>query len=198
MAAFDPNSNEITTDPEYLLQNPGYVKQAHDLLVKYGILPPAGSGWGADAATQAEVDANPYSVAKLLGKSYQTALGSNMNTANSHGALFSGAYVNNQAHSLDDYQHGMSDAGTGLMGGLDAVGNQRTGTLVDIWKRLSSQPVDPDITPPPPGPPSLPNVPGASGVGQSAPTPQGPYIRTGPEAGSKSKPKPVAHIGLGY
>lgn len=203
MAGFDPNSNEITTDAEYLLKNPGYIRQAHDLLVKYGIIP--ASGWGSDAATAEEVNANPYSVAKLLGKSYQTNLGSNMNQANAHGALFSGAYVNNQAHSLDDYQHGMSDAGTNLMSDLGGVSDARTGTLVDIWNRLSNQPISPDTsvgqTPNP-----TTNAPAggitAIGTGTNTPIPQGPYQRTGPEAGGlvvkpKAKPKPVVG-GMGH
>lgn len=177
--SFDPNSNSILTDPEYLLQNPQYIKQAHDLLVQYGIVP--ASGFGADAATSQEVNANPYSIAAMLRKSYSTNLGNNMNTANSHGALFSGAYQNNNLHSLDDYQQGVSNASTQLQSGLNTVANNRSNTLVDIWKRLSaatSAPVaDTNVyTPPPPTAPAITNTtPGFA-------TPQGPYVRTGPEA----------------
>lgn len=135
--SFDPNSNSILTDPQYLLENPGYIKMAHDALVRYGIIPT--SGFGADAATAEEVNANPYSIAAMLKKGYGTAQSSNMNAANAHGALFSGAYQNNQLHSLDDYQHGLSDAGTSLQGELNTISGNRTNTLVDIWNRLSSK-----------------------------------------------------------
>lgn len=198
MAGFDPNSNEITTDPEYLQLNPGYIKQAHDLLVQYGIIPPPNSGFGSDSATADEVAANPYSVAAMLRKGYQTNLGSNMNQANTHGALFSGAYVNNQAHSLQDFTKGLSDATTQLQQGLSGIGTARGNTLIDIWKRLSAPPVVPDLsTAPTPAAPTPGPPPGAaSGPGTNYPTPQGPYQRTGPEAGGKvTKPKPVSYAG---
>ena len=182
---FDPNSNEILTDPEFLFRNPGWVKQAHDLLVSYGILPAGGDF--ADAATAQEIRENPYSVAALLGKGLQTTQGTNMNTANAHGALFSGAYANSQLLSQDAYQRDLAHAGESLTAGLNAIGQQRTNSLVDIWQRLSSTPVDPNTgTPPPqdPGPAPL-GVPGLrTGTATAHPTPQGPYIRTGPEAGS--------------
>lgn len=200
--SFDPNSNSILTDPQYLLENPGYIKQAHDLLVQYGIIPT--SGFGADAATAQEVNNNPFSIAAMLKKGYATTQGQNMNTANSHNALFSGAYQNTQLHSLDDYQRNLSDAGSQLQGGLNTISGNRTNTLVDIWNRLSqaNTQAQPDT-----GVYQAPVNTQATGVGVSAPVPQQPYQRTGPEtpgsvSGMVKKPKPVVgpqNVGLpGY
>lgn len=190
--AFDPNSNQVTTDPEYLLQNPQYIKQAHDLLVKYGIIP--SSGFGADAATQQEVEANPYSIAALLKKTYAQGLGNNMNTANAHGALFSGAYQNSQLHSLDDYQRNLSGAGTDLQSGLNTISGNRTNTLVDIWQRLSQRntAVQPDTqvyAPPTTTPPS-------QNIGAGTPVPQQPYVRTGPETPAQMTPQSQSVVNM--
>ena len=203
--SFDPNSNEILLDPQYLLENPGYIKRAHDLLVQYGIIPT--SGFGADAATAEEINANPYSIAAMLKKSYGTAQGQNMNQANAHGALFSGAYQNSQLHSLDDYQRNLSNAGTELQSGLNSISGERTQSLVDIWRRLSEKPVAPNTA----------IVPGSVSIGGTAgnPAPGGreadrPGIQTNPwhiptatgVAQQVKKPKPVVgpqNVGLpGY
>lgn len=202
--SFDPNSNSILTDPEYLLRNPGYIKQAHDLLVKYGIIPT--SGFGADAATAEEVNANPYSVAAMLKKGFSTNLSQNGNQANAHGALFSGAYQNNQLHATDDYQRGLSGAATDLQGGLSTISGDRTNTLVDIWNRLSQKTAAPTADTTPYAAPTAPPV-SPPNIGAGAPVPQTPYIRTGPETPGKvttiiKKPKPVVgpqNVGLpGY
>lgn len=188
--SFDPNSNSILTDPEYLLQNPGYIKQAHDLLVQYGIIPT--SGFGADAATAQEVNANPYSTAALLKKGYATNLGNNANQANAAGALFSGAYQNNNLHSADTYQQGLSGAAQQLQSGLNTVSGNRTNTLVDIWKRLSTaqSAVAPDTTVYTPPQPAAVTATPASGLA----TPQGPYNRTGPETYDKYAPLKTSSI----
>lgn len=204
MAGFDPNSNLITGDYEYAAKNPGYLKQLHDILVHYGLggLGTAGQIGGVDAATQQEIDANPYSVAKMLRLGHDQGQSTNANTANMHGALFSGANVNNMLHTDETYQQQLHAATEEAQGQLGGVQDTRMGTLWDIFNRLSQKPPVPDVTPSAPEAPAAPAPSYAplgapSGVGTATPTPQGPYQRTGPEAGGQvaKKVKPVSYAG---
>lgn len=192
--SFDPNSNSLLTDPEFLLANPGYIKQAHDLLVQYGIIPTATGDASIDSAiadptTQQEATANPYSVAAMLRKTYAGGLSNNDTNAVSHGAFASGAHENANLHSLDSYQQGLSTAGQNLESGFGTISGNRTNTLVDIWKRLATAPVTADTTVY-----GKAAAPPDESIGAGLPVPQQPYQRTGPEAGGALTPGSISSM----
>jgi hypothetical protein len=204
-------SDQVYGDSEWLHAQPGFKNQFSQLLMQYGIVPDAATlaQYGLsdmfDPAQATAAANNPYSVAAQLKNTLSGSLTNNATSANSHGALFSGAFANMQDAAGRDYTKNYSLAGQSELGGLGALQTSQGDLYDSIWKRLMDAPPVAAAPGPDPGAIQTPgNMPVGTpiGVGTATPIPQGPYIRTGPEAGSVApvapkKPKPIVG-GMGH
>lgn len=161
--------DQVFGDSQWLHDNPALIAKFSQILINSGIVPDAatlgkyGLSGLFDPSSAAAAANNPYSTAALLKNQLTGALTNNATSANSHGALFGGAFRNMQAASGRDYQQNYAKAGADELSGLFGVQGEQ-GTLYDtIFGRLISAPAAPDPSGTPDYSPSQSIVGGGSG-----------------------------------
>lgn len=188
-------SDQVYGDSEWLRSQPGFAAKFSNLLVNSGIIPDAATlqKYGLadlfDPATSAAAANNPYSTAALLKNHLSGSLSANGTRAAGHNALFSGAFQNMQDQAGRDYQQSYSQAGAQGLSSLLGIQGDRESLYNSIFQRKLNEPVaaDPTVYAPAVAPaPAFAPVAGPQGLG--IPVPQGPYVRTGPEAGWATTP----------
>lgn len=179
-----------------------------DVLRRYGLVPDAAtlSQYGLsglfDPNTSANAAANPNSILAALGRARDTGFHSNLHAASAHNALGSGAALNAADQVGRDYQSNVGQAGSDELSALLGLGGDESTLYQTIFGDLLNRPQpDPNLSLPTPPPQQI-SVPQgvASGAGTGIPTPQTPYVRTGPEAGwtPPKPPKPGVFGGRGH
>jgi len=189
--AADPKYSRVVGDPRFTPATALFKNKIHDTLFKYGF------GTPGDAYGVGNIEANPYSVANMLLKGRTEGEHGAINEANAAGLEESGAAVGAINANNENYKHNVADAllaqGQEISGSLGDYNSQ----IGDIFGSLEADPIAP-----PPAPSEPARTPGQVaplgqpiGVGTNTPIPQGPYIRTGPEAGSLTKPPTAKKLG---
>lgn len=181
--------DQVYGDSEWLRTNPSLVSRFSQILTNYGIVPDAATlgRYGLSSLFDPNVSAaasnNPYSTAALLKNQLSGQLSGNAQTANSHGALFSGAFQNMQDQSGREYQQQYAQAGAKQLSDLLGVQGDQNDLYNSIFGRKLNEAAAavPDTT-------AYPAVAPAA-IGAGLPQPQQVYNRTGPETpGSVWKP----------
>lgn len=189
--AADPKYSRVVGDPRFTPATALFKNKIHDTLFKYGF------GTPGDAYGVGNIEANPYSVANMLLKGRTEGEHGAINEANAAGLEESGAAVGALNANNENYKHNVADAlmqqGQDISGTLGDYNSQ----IGDIFGSLENDPVVPPPEAPAPAPAYSPPAPGQPiGVGTNYPIPQGPYQRTGPEAGSLVKPPAAKKLGF--
>lgn len=160
----------------------GLTSKFSGVLRKYGIVPDSAtlSQYGLsglfDPNQSANALANPDSIFNKLGRARDTGFTSNLHTANSHNALFSGAALNSADQVGRDYASNVGQAGQDELDALMGVGGEAGNLYQTVFGDLLNRPVAADPTVYPTSSPSS-----GGTIGAGRPVPQQPYIRTGPE-----------------
>ena len=191
--ATDPRYAQVVNDPRFLQATPLFKSKIHDILFKYGF---TGTPDQQALAGGTPIENNPYSVSALLKQGQQNANHSTINAANAAGLEESGAAAGGLNANAENYKRGVSEAASQEGGEISSALGDYTGSINSIFGSLENNPVANAAAPPvgPVGP-----APGqATGYGTAFPTPQGPYQRTGPEAGGvvqKLKARRIGAVG---
>jgi hypothetical protein len=183
-----PGWDTVKNTAGYTTATPAYQKSIHDILFKYGFDPTPDQM----AMTNGQaIEPNPDSIAQKLREGVASANQGSINTAAAAGLEESGAAAGALNANNENYKRGVREAISGE--GTD-IGNATSdyakyvSGLFDAAEQAPAPAPDPTPTV---NVPSLADQPVGtpSGVGTNYPTPQGPYVRTGPEAGSVKPPK---------
>lgn len=177
--------NRVQGTQQYLQLTPAYQNTVHDILWKYGVDP---GGMADMAGISMDFTNDPYSIVNLLKKTHSEADHSTFNAANQAGLEESGAAVGALNANNEAYKQGYGQALASATGEVNTATGQYTTGVGNIFDTLEKAPatIDP-VAEAAPGPQAVPTplpIGQPTGVGTGTPTPQGPYIRTGPEAGS--------------
>lgn len=175
--ATDPRFAQVANDPRFLQATPLFKSRIHDILFKYGF---AATPDQQALAGGTAIENNPYSVAALLKQGHQNANHSSINTAAAAGLEESGAALGALNANTEAYKRGVSQAASQEGGEISNALSDYTGNVNSIFGDLINNPA-PIATPPVVAPGPAPGQP--TGTGTNFPTPQQPYVRTGPEAG---------------
>lgn len=141
--------DQVYGSSQWLAAQPGYANRFSMLLKQYGIIPDAGTlakyglsdYFSQDDATAAQN--NPYSIAAQLKNTLSGSLTNNATNANSHGALFSGAFKNMQDASGRDYTKNYALAGDAELGGFADIQGDKSNLYSTIYGNLLAQPIAP-------------------------------------------------------
>lgn len=163
--AIDPS------DP-YFLQHGALAKQLAALINQYGssseLTPGYAQEFGLGAGDVSAANQNPYSTLNQLRQTLATNQGQIQNTANSHGALFSGANAAATQHEIQNAGQRNYNAQQALAAQLGGLQTTDLSNLTDATGRAATAALnDPTLAPPPPaapGPVTL-GTPTATGPG---------------------------------
>lgn len=173
----DPKATQVLADPRYIAATKNFGGSVHDILYKYGFIQgadPSGNATGA-------IGANAYSVANMLKGDRATADHHSYNTLNTAGLEESGAAAGALNANNELYKRNVASALAAQTGELNTLGQGYTSEVANYFTDAAADPTystGPLSSAPVSYPPGTP-----SGTATALPTPQGPYTRTGPEAG---------------
>lgn len=151
MAAADYWS-QAQLDPAYLAAHGQNRQSIIQAILGYGssgaLSPQLAQQYGIGSGDIGAADANPYSVQKQLAQQLSGDQYGITNTAQGHGALFSGANVAAQAHELGNAGQRNYNAQQALAQQLAGIGAQDTSSLTNAYGQIANQALNTPVAPP--------------------------------------------------
>lgn len=189
----DPLWDKASLDPSVIAGKGGLRNTLLQAFLQNGdtsmLTPEMMAQWGITAADIAPAATNPYSQKALLGQQLAQDQGQIRQTAQSHGAQFSGAHAAAQAREVRDANQRNYASQQGLLGTLNTVGTQYTDLITGAYKTLMGQaatdptiPAAPVAPAPAPAPAPVAPSPALNGLGN-------PYVNPGPRESLIQPPK---------
>lgn len=182
--AIDPS------DP-YFLQHGALAKQLQELINQYGsssaLTPGYQQEFGLGAGDVSTANQNPYSTLNQLQQQLAGNQSQIQNTANSHGALYSGANAAATQHEIQAGGQRNYQAQQALQAALGGLQTTDLSNLTDATGRAATAALnDPTLAPPPPAPAAAPGIPTPTVTGPGGYNPLAPQNLPG--AGILPKP----------
>lgn len=194
--AIDPNAiyAQAQLDPSYIAAHTGLSAQLKNLLLGYGdasaLSPQEASAYGIQPGDISAANQNPYSTLSQLKQQLAGDMTGIQNTANSHGALFSGANAAATAHEQQAAGQRSYNALQALQGAIGGIDTQNTNALTSAYGTLTQNALnDPTIPAPAAAPAAAPAYLPGGGVPGSTPAPA---ASPGPREFIPKPPKPPA------
>lgn len=181
--AKNPAYGQLSADPTFTAITPLFQKTWRDILFKYGDTPTADQ-LATGGNTGEDLTSNPYSVMANLIRAHTTNDHNSINAAANAGLEESGAAAAALNANTENYKAGQASARASEGTELGNALTNYVGQVGNIFGNLEQAPAPAAPTPVPGTPGGGPGPSAATGVGLA--TPQGPYTRTGAEAGWKT------------
>lgn len=152
----------IRADPAYQASVADIIRRRLAAAIQYG---DASGVPGVDANTAAVAAANPYSTVADLLRQHLTQNSTLGNTANAHGALFSGGYAQSISNEAQRHAQAASAAATNLQNYLSGLTSEENQAYTGSYRALAANP--PGLAAPPTLDTPSPSVPAAPPPGVS-------------------------------